>query len=373
MAKAKSSSTLALDTEFIREKTYFPNLCLLQAATDDEVFIIDPFAVEDLTPLSELLLNENIVKLFHAGTQDLEIIKREVGCLPTPIFDVQVAAALLGQSHQAGLASIVSAFLDINIKKSDSFTDWTQRPLKDSQINYAAEDVVYLAKLYDVMVEKLKRLGRLDWLNDDFAAMIDPEKYEVRPFERYKRLKRVNQLSRKQMAAAREVAAWREEEAVRRDVPRKWILSDEQIVEACRREAKSIDDLFMVRGIRESLSMKDARTVVSKIRDALASPESSWPKLSTPSSSEPNVDSAVDLMDALLRVRAKESGVAQQSLSSRSDLTLLARGHVDQAQVAHGWRRKIAGNDLIDLLEGKIALKLKDNELVVERLQDKQE
>ncbi len=361
---AGKSSVLAIDTEFLREKTYYPNLCLLQLATDDDVAIIDPFAVDDLTVLSDIMLNSSVTKLFHAGSQDLAILYKEVGCLPEPIFDVQNAAALLGQSHQAGLASLVSHFLGINIKKSDSFTDWTRRPLADSQMEYAAEDVIYLPRLYAEMKRQLEEKGRLHWLDDEFAQMGNPANYEERPLERFRRLKRGNQLSRRQMAASREIAAWREREAMRRDIPRKWVLTDEQIVEACKREARTIDELFMVRGIKQTLSMRDARKVVDLMRKALASPESSWPKPEAPSACEANVDSAVDLMEALMRIRSKEEGIAMQTIASRADLALVARGHFDESPVMQGWRKLVIGDDLMALLEGKIFLGLKDNELV---------
>lgn len=364
--EAASSPFLAIDTEFLREKTYYPNLCLLQACVEGGTFIIDPFAVDDLGVVAPLLEDPRSVKLFHAGSQDLEILYREVGVLPRPIFDVQAAAALLGHSHQAGLASLVSSFLGVSIKKADSFTDWTRRPLAPSQLDYAADDVVYLPRLHEAMASQLEELGRLHWLDDEFAEMSDPAHYEVDPYSRFRRLKRGNQLSRKQMAAAREVAAWREIQAQKRDVPRKWILTDEQVVEACKREAKNIDELFMVRGVKQSLSTRDAREVASLMRKAFASDEDTWPKPQAPSACEPNVDSAVDLMQALMRVRSKEAGIAMQTLGSHSDMAALARGHVEESALTKGWRREVVGDDLLRLLEGRIRLSLSDNELVVD-------
>lgn len=363
--KAAESPFVAIDTEFLREKTYFPNLCLIQLRTQDETYIVDPFAVDDLSVLAPILEHEGILKLFHAGSQDIEILFREVGTMPRPIFDVQVAAALLGHSYQAGLASLLSSFLGVSIKKSDSFTDWTRRPLTSSQLSYAAEDVIYLPQLHEVMVQRLEELGRLGWLDDEFAELTDPSNYEVDPYSRYKRLKRGNQLNRKQMAAAREVAAWREIQAQKRDVPRKWILSDEQIVEACKREAKNIDELFMVRGIKQSLSTRDAREIANLMRKAFASDESMWPKQEAPAQCEPNVDFSLDLMQALMRLRSRESGIAMQTLGSHGDMALLARGHVDECALMKGWRKRIVGNDLLKLLNGEICLSLDDNELVV--------
>lgn len=366
--EAMTSRYVAIDTEFLREKTYYPNLCLVQLCTEGGTYVVDPFVVDDLGVLAPVFENEAAVKLFHAGTQDIEILYREVGAMPRPIFDVQVAAALLGQSYQAGLASLLSSFLGVNIKKSDSFTDWTRRPLAASQLSYAAEDVIYLPRLYEVMTSRLEELGRLHWLDDEFADMTNPENYEVDPYARYRRLKRGNQLSRKQMAAAREVAAWREVQAQRRDIPRKWVLSDEQVVEACKREATSIDELFMVRGVKQGMSTRDAREVAQLMKKAFASDESTWPKPDAPSQCEPNVDFPLDLMQALMRARSKETGIAMQTFGSHGDMALLARGHVEESALMKGWRRKIIGNDLVRLLEGRIRLGLNENELVVEEI-----
>ncbi|MFR8009553.1 MAG: ribonuclease D, partial [Gordonibacter urolithinfaciens] len=325
--RARSSSVLAIDTEFLREKTYYAKLCLLQMATDDEVVIVDPFEMDDLSVLAPLLTDERIVKLFHAAGQDLEIILREVGVLPRPVFDTQIAAALLGHTQQIGYAALVHAECGVSLKKIDSFTDWSRRPLSASQRDYAADDVVYLPRLYAGMRAALEEKGRLHWLDHDFEELSDPARYEANERERFRRLKRVSQLSRRQLSAAREVAAWRELEAQRRDVPRKWVVTDEQIVEACKREARTIDELFMVRGLSDRLSTKDARAVVSLISSALSAPPYTWPELDRCGKSEPNVDAELDLMSALVRLRAKENGIAFPTLASHDDLARVARGY----------------------------------------------
>ena len=171
------SSVLAIDTEFLREKTYYAKLCLIQLATDDETAIVDPFAVDDLKVLAPVLRNENVMKLFHAGNQDLEILLREVGVLPHPLFDTQVAAALLGHTQQIGYAALVHAECGVTLKKIDSFTDWSRRPLSDSQLEYAADDVVYLPRMYERMRAQLVELGRLSWLDRDFEDLADPARY----------------------------------------------------------------------------------------------------------------------------------------------------------------------------------------------------
>ena len=364
--RARSSSVLAIDTEFLREKTYYAKLCLLQMATDDEVVIVDPFEMDDLSVLAPLLTDERIVKLFHAAGQDLEIILREVGVLPRPVFDTQIAAALLGHTQQIGYAALVHAECGVSLKKIDSFTDWSRRPLSASQRDYAADDVVYLPRLYAGMRAALEEKGRLHWLDHDFEELSDPARYEANERERFRRLKRVSQLSRRQLSAAREVAAWRELEAQRRDVPRKWVVTDEQIVEACKREARTIDELFMVRGLSDRLSTKDARAVVSLISSALSAPPDTWPELDRCGKSEPNVDAELDLMSALVRLRAKENGIAFPTLASHDDLARVARGYREGVDLLRGWRRAIVGEELLEILDGRLALSL-DGGLKVER------
>lgn len=369
--RAEASHVLAIDTEFMREKTYYAKLCLLQLATENEVAIVDPFSVDDLGVLSSVLLNENVVKLFHAARQDLEILLREVGVLPRPIFDTQVAAALLGHTQQIGYAALVHAQCGVTLKKIDSFTDWSRRPLSESQLEYAADDVIYLPKMYESMTAELIKLGRLSWLDPDFEDMCDPAHYETNERERYKRLKRVSQLSRRQLSAAREVAAWRELEAQRRDMPRKWVITDEQIVEACKREARTIDELFMVRGMSEKLSTRDARAIVTLMNAALNASPDTWPEPDKCGKNEPNVDAQLDLMCALVRLRAKESGVAFPTLASHDDLARLARGYRDNVDLLRGWRRQLVGEELLDLLDGKISLSLDGTQLRVKRCNKK--
>ena len=365
--RARSSAVLAIDTEFLREKTYYANLCLLQLATDTEVAVVDPFAIEDLSVLVPLMEDPTIVKLFHAAGQDLEIIYRELGVLPSPVFDTQVAAALLGHTQQIGYGPLVHSLCGVSLKKSDSFTDWSRRPLSDSQLDYAADDVIYLPKMYRVMRERLEAKGRLGWLDNDFAALSDPANYVCDVASRFKRLKRVGQLSRRQLSAAREVASWRELTAQARDLPRKWVLSDEQVVESCRREARTIDELFMVRGMREKLCTRDARAVVAALVRGLDAPPEQWPELDKSLKSEPNVDAELDLMEALVRLRARENDIAMQTLASHGELARVARGYRTDVDVLKGWRRAIIGEELLDLLAGKLALSLGPDGLVVTR------
>ena len=368
--RALNSSVLAIDTEFLREKTYYARLCLIQMATDDEVVVIDPFEIEDLHVLAPLLESPSIVKVFHAGTQDIEILWREIGVFPWPLFDTQVAAALLGQTKQVGYAALVQHECDVTLKKTDSFTDWSRRPLSDSQLSYASNDVIYLPQMYSQMIKQLEKKGRLHWLDQDFADLIDPKRYERDPRERYAHLKRGNQLNARQLSAAREVAEWRELEAQKRNVPRKRILTDEQIVEACRRGATSIDELFMVRGVQHAISTPDARKVVECLKRGFNADKSTWPKSKRSKKGEVNVEVEVDLMSALARLRSKEQGVAFQTLCSRDDLVKIARGHYENVETLKGWRRQLIGDELLSLMEGKIEMHIEYGRMVVSEKED---
>lgn len=362
--RAQHSSILAIDTEFLREKTYYARLCLLQLQTDTETVIVDPFAISNLKVLAGLLEHPDIMKLFHAGKQDIEILYHEVGVMPKPLFDTQIAAALLGHTQQIGYGNLVGAECGVQLAKVDSFTDWSRRPLSDSQITYAAEDVIYLPKLYERLSKQLESLGRTHWLDPDFAALCDEANYQEDSRERYRRLRRVGQLSHRQLSAARELAAWREDRAKELDLPRKWILTDEQIVEACKRSARTIDNLFMVRGVSEKLSMNDARAVVKCIRKGLDLDPSEWPELDHKGKNEMNVDVIVDVMNALVRLRARQNNIAFQTLASQSDIARVARGYTD-AEILQGWRREIVGNELLELLHGKITLRINEGSLRV--------
>ncbi len=365
LALCEKSSYMAIDTEFLREKTYYAKLCLIQVAVEGCTAIIDPFTIEDLSVMAPVLTNQNVVKIFHASSQDIEILYHETGVVPDPVFDTQVAAALLGKSQQASYAALVQSFCQVTLPKKDSFTDWSRRPLSPSQVEYAADDVTYLPRIYHDMIEELNEKGRLSWLNDAFAEISNPKKYEVDPRNRYRKLKRVNQLSQRQMAAAREFAAWREERAQKLNIPRKWVVSDEQIVEACRREPRSLDELYMVRGLKESLKSGDARHVLQLINKGLTCPEEDLPQTKTNQRSEANVDIAVDLMNAIVRLRARENKIAPQTLAPHAELMKLARGHDEDCELLKGWRYHVVGKELSEFLEGKFLLQLIDGNLKI--------
>ncbi|MBQ3385809.1 MAG: ribonuclease D, partial [Eggerthellaceae bacterium] len=336
--RAQASPVLAIDTEFLREKTYYAKLCLIQLATETETAIVDPLAIRDLSPLCDLFTDEGITKVFHAAGQDLDILYHDLDVLPRPVFDTQVAATLLGYGQQIGYSRLGHGMCGVTLAKTESFTDWSQRPLTASQVAYAEEDVVYLPRMFAMMTARLEEQGRLYWLDEEFADMVRVEHFEMDDRSRYLNVKRVSHLNRRQMSAAREVTAWREATARRRNIPRKWVLADEQIVEICKREPKTIDDLFLVRGIREKLPTSDAREVVSLIRKGLSLPEDQLPGIRHQNRNEASVSTQVDLMMPLVHLRAKQNNIAPQTLASKDELEELARYPEQDCALLRGWK-----------------------------------
>lgn len=237
----KGSKFICIDTEFLREKTYFAKLCLIQVNNGDVSAIVDPLAIDDIKPFGVLLADHTITKVFHAGSQDIAILYHATGIMPSPVFDTQVAAALLGYPLQVGYGPLVRSMCGVRLAKADSYTDWARRPLSDNQVKYALDDVAYLPQMYEHMKASLSKKGRLEWLDADFKELTNPAKYDNEPREMWRRVKRVSSLSRQQLAIAREIAAWREQEAVKRNVPRKWVLSDEAIIEITRKAPSTSD------------------------------------------------------------------------------------------------------------------------------------
>ncbi len=365
--RARRSTAMGMDTEFMRERTYYTRLCLIQCSLAEETVIIDPFTVEDLTPLFEILCDANVVKVFHAGTQDLEIFYRLMGETTAPVFDTQLAANLAGFPQQTGYAALVKDLMGVQLDKADTFTDWARRPLTKAQTEYAHDDVRYLLPIYEKLLRALERDERIEWLEKDFARLADPSFYDVVPEEQWRRVKRVSALNRRQLAVAREVAAWREREAQERDMPKRWVLSDESLIEVSRRMPATEEDLGGIRGVKDKLPRRKYIGVLEAVALGRAVPEDLLPVLDRRRRrAAQDTDAAVDLMVALVRMRAREHGVAMPILASRDDLERLASGDREAHALLEGWRREIVGEELLALLEGRIGLALKDGVLVVE-------
>jgi ribonuclease D len=361
----KGESVLAIDTEFLREKTYYPQLCLLQFAVGKQVAIIDPLVPLDLGLLAPLLTDERIIKVFHAGDQDRAILYHELGTAVRPVFDTQRASLLLGLPQQMSLVALVKHFCGISLRKGESFSDWSQRPLTKTQLDYALDDVRYLPAIYEKMVADLTANGRLGWLREDFRAMEDEERYRTDIREVWRKLKGASSLGGSKLATVREVAAWRETVAQKRNLPRKWIIPDDLLVEVAKREPDSLEALFRIRGLRERLGKNWSQELLRAIVRGSKQPSSEWPVRERPVSVDANATAKLDLMNALLHHRARELRIASSFLVSHDELVQLAAGRREGLQVLGGWRRDLIGDELLRLLEGEVSLSLTDRELKV--------
>jgi len=361
----KNASVLAIDTEFMREKTYYPKLCLLQIAGDDKTYLVDPISQDlDLTPLAQLWTN-SATKVLHAGGQDLKILFDACGAAPRPYFDTQDAATLIGQSEQLGYAALVEHLLKVKLDKADGFTDWAKRPLSKDQLKYACEDVSYLLKLYPRILAELKSLGRENWLAAEFDQRSSPQALTVDVRTQFRRLKRVTSLKPHQLAIAREVAAWRELEAQRRDQPKRWLLSDEATLEICRRAPSKVSELENLRGVGANLrhSLGD---IVAAVADGKNCPREDWPKLPERRRLSAEDSVAVELMAAVVRKRSSENRLSSSVLASRAMLEEYLHNRSEKSAIMQDWRKEIIGDEISRLLKGEVCLHLRGNRLVIE-------
>lgn len=351
----QASNFLALDTEFIRERTYYSKLCLIQIADENIVACIDPLVITDLEPLRQLLFNTSTTKVFHASHQDMEIFYKLWGQLPTLIYDSQIAATLLGMGESIGYASLIKRVLDVDIDKAHSRTDWGKRPLSTEQINYAADDVRYLAQLYPIQKKQLQELGRLQWLDEDFSSLSRIDRYHVDPDTVWRKVKGIKKLKRGQLVILQSLAAWREQEAIKQDRPRRRVLSDEALVDLSRLMPDSPEKLASYRGISPGAQKSFGKALISVISSARQQPKDSWPELSSRQPLSNLQEAQIDAVSALLRLVADQCHITASSLATRKDLEQLVRGDRDLA-LLHGWRYQHAGQQLVAFLDGDISL-----------------
>lgn len=355
---------LAVDTEFVRDSTYYPQLCLVQVATLDIVAAIDPLAVTDLAPFEALLADRRTVKVFHAARQDLEIFALR-GKVPGPVFDTQVAAPLLGFPDQIGYADLVRRVLDVQLEKGHARTDWRQRPLAPAQIAYAEADVTYLARLYLQMREALEARGRLAWLDPAFAALEDPRLYVTDPDSAWERVKGARSLRPAEVGILRALAAWRERQAVAEDRPRGWILKDEMLIDIARQRPRSLEDLGRIRGLPERLLRRQGDALLALVAGAERQVPADAPREPPPRRLEPREEVLLDLLVALVRTRAATADLHPSVVASRGDIEALILDPVGEHALREGWRRGLVGADMEALIAGRATLAWRAGELTV--------
>jgi ribonuclease D len=359
----QSAKVIAVDTEFIREKTYYAKLCLLQVASDSVIACIDPLELPDLDELLNILCSPDKLILFHAAWQDLEIFYDQWGRIPAPVFDTQIAAALLGFSDQIGYANLVEQLLHVQLDKSAVRTDWAQRPLSAQQLAYAADDVHYLLKLYPLILQRLTDLGRNDWLEEDFTALIDPATYAKSTDTAWQRIKGHGRLKPRQLVVLQGLAAWREQQAQQRNKPRKWILSDDLLLSLARELPAEQAKLAKVRGLTPNQVNQYGEAIIREINAALALPKSAWPGITHKERLTPEQECLADTLMAYLRLLAQQNQISPASLGTRKEIEKLVRGKRD-ILLLHGWRGHLAGDPLLALINGKVALTVKAGEVI---------
>ena len=359
----KNVPWLAIDTEFQREKTYRSILALIQIATPNIVAIIDPLAC-DIKPLLNVLFDENILKIFHAARQDQEIFYDWCGKPLSPVFDTQVAAPILGLPEQAGYGRLVEAMLGVQLSKAHSRTDWIRRPLSEDQITYAADDVIYLAKLYPLMQQQLIEKDRLDWLAPEFAKLCKASLYANPPALAWKRMRAAKRLKGASLSSLQKMAEWREALAQKKNIPRGWLIKDEILIEIAKLKPKDKKVLSSIRGINDKFIEKHGDTLIDIIRDASEQKPVTQEKPNKLKVTEKE-EALADLLMAQVRLKAHQAGVNPNSIATRKELLQLIQGERD-IELLNDWRRDMVGTDLVSTLAGENSFCVNACELVIQ-------
>ena len=366
-ARIAKSRFITVDTEFMRERTYWPKLCVVQLGGAEEAAAVDALAPGiDLTPVFDLMADLQVLKVFHAGRQDLEIFYHLTGRLPDPIFDTQIAAMVCGFGDAAGYETLVSRLTRAHLDKAARFTDWSVRPLTERQVTYALADVTHLRKVYEKLQKKLSQNGRLEWLAEEVGTLTSLETYAPDPFEAFRRIK-TRTAKPRYLAILREIAAWREREALRLDLPRNHVLRDESLVEIAHHTPATPAELTRTRGVGRRLAEGPAgAALLEAMARGRAVPDGECPQPVDRPTLPGGIGPVTDLLKVLLKMKSEESEVAPRLVASSDDLELIAAfGEKADVPTLHGWRRQVFGDDALKLRRGEIAMVVDGRQLTV--------
>ena len=372
--RLSKSEFVTVDTEFMRENTYWPELCLVQIANEEEAAAIDPLAEGiDLDPLLDLLTdNEDVLKVFHAGSQDVEIIVNLTGKTPQPIFDTQIAMMAISQSEQIGYANLVESWLGITVDKGARFTDWSRRPLTDRQIEYAIGDVTHLSSIFPKILNKLVKTSRGSWLNAEMDKLAETSNYLIDPEQSWRRIRQPGR-NPQVLGRLKALAAWREGEAQHKNIPRGRIMRDETLADIASHPPKQQKDLAKVRGLSSAWRDNDiGKRLMKVLEKAEPLDKSEMPekmKRGAPLGKEGAL--VADLLKLLLKIRAREIDVAARLLTKADEMEALAAG-IRDLPVLKGWRYEVFGRDALELVEGKLAFAVKSGKLTMTHIDDMQ-
>lgn len=366
---ARQHPYVTIDTEFLRERTYYSKLCLIQMAmpgeSDDTAVLVDPLAQDmSLEPLYELFRDTSVVKVFHAARQDLEIFFVEAGVFPDPLFDTQVAAMVCGFGEQVGYETLVRKIAKQGLDKSSRFTDWSRRPLTEAQKTYALADVTHLRKIYEFLAAKLSETGRAHWVEEELQLLTHPETYTINPEDAWLRVK-TRTTSPKFLSVVRELAKFRESYAQTKNIPRNRVFKDDALVELASTKPGNMQDLGRARLLlREARKGEIADGILTAVNTGLSLPQDAMPRLPKRDDKQQVNPALADLLRVLLKAKTETSGVAPKLIATAADLDALASGKRDVAAL-HGWRHEVFGEDALRLCEGKVGLALKGNSIKI--------
>ncbi|HZH28503.1 MAG TPA: ribonuclease D [Azospirillaceae bacterium] len=349
---------VTVDTEFMREKTYYPQLCLVQVAGPDEAAAIDPLAPGiDLAPLLDLLADESTLKVFHAARQDLEIFLNIAGSIPTPLFDTQVAAMVCGFGESVSYEQLAGRLANARIDKSSRFTDWSARPLTERQVLYALSDVTHLRAVYDKLSRRLEKTGRAHWLAEEMAILTDPATYRVEPEDAWRRF-RVRPTDKPRfLGVLKELAAWREREAQRKDLPRSRVIRDESLLEIAAHAPTTVEDLARTRGLGRSFAEgRYGQEILQAVQRGVGLSEDQLPKPDARPEVPPGIGPIVELLKVLLKMVCDDADVAPKLVANSADIERLAADDNADVPALHGWRRELFGEQALKLKNGNLAL-----------------
>ena len=362
-------SFLAIDTEFMRERTYYPQLCLIQIAGKDEAVTVDALATEiNLNPILDLMANHKIIKVFHACRQDMEIFFNLNRRIPFPVFDTQIGAMVCGYGESVGYDKLVRQITGVQIDKSSRFTDWSHRPLSKQQLNYALSDVTHLRTVYESLLNQLEKNGRINWLNEEFQNVLNPKTYDIPLDQIWKRLKIKNGRP-KFLILVRELCAFREKEAQSRNIPRNRVIRDDVLLDIAARSPTSSVDLAKVRSLSTQFAEgRLGKSILRVVAEASNIPESDAPQLENLNKTKPQKPALIELLKVLLKHKSEDNNVAQKLIASTADLEAIAENDNANVLALNGWRKDVFGDDALLLKSGKIALSAAGDRIKVIRI-----
>ena len=372
--EARSAGRFGLDTEFLRERTFRARLCLVQLATPDNIYLFDPLKDIDLSPVAKLLADPAVQVVVHAGRQDFELFVERFGTVPSNVFDIQIAAGFAGFGASLPYGRLVEEAAGGRVRKGEAYTDWCRRPLTEAQLTYAADDVRYLLPVVDALQTRLESLGRFGWIREEMSVLESPETYSSDAAEAWRRVSGRGVLTGRQTALLKEVAQWREQVAERRDTPRGWVVKDPTLVEIARRAPSDVEGLKGIRGLNAKEAERSGKDILAAVERGHSAPAIPAPQ-GPPRSAIARVRMVSGLADAILRARCEAAGIASELVATRADLEALLADALAGApapenhRLLRGWRADLVGKAVVDLVAGRIAVRVVDRPPFIEEVE----